>query len=614
LRLSCLLGLLASGCHIFASGDIATTCEDLERGCSPDETEETGGLPTPPTSTTSTSAIDADGDGATTQTDCDDANGAIHPGAAEVCDGLDNDCDGTVDVDATDAADRYLDEDGDSFGDQLVRACPDESGTAESGGDCDDSDASIHPEAEEVCDDGVDNDCDGGAGDCPSLPRELLRTDADVFISDGDVGEFGQWISAGDVTGDGATDLLVSATTVGGGSGAIRVYSGAELDGELNATRDAAAAILGSLGGGFSARVAATPDLTGDGYADIIATSSGEGTIYLVPGPVSGASTAADVAIRVTGMVAPEGASGIGSSLSAGDFTGDGAADLLIGDPFAVAQSDATFQGMAWVVVGPLSADPTGNGIDLSTLKTAAISGNGSALTGEVVTDVGDTDGDGVHDVLVTAPGDSACYGASAGGAAYLFTQPTTGMTISVDEADSITCSSHEQGQLGYGADGGDINGDGLSDFIVSAPLDEEEGGGAAYVLTSPVHDFEHAQDATLSLIGGEDPYFASSVSLGGDLDGDGGADIVIGHLGLGTAQTGLSVGGVRIFIDPGTGVLSIDDADTVIYGSSMDSPQARNYGLGVLGVDLNEDGFGDVAASGLGLDGVDLFLGGSGL
>ena len=46
--------------------------------------------------------VDADGDGFPEEDDCDDGNPAINPSAEEVCDGADNDCDGTVDVDATD--------------------------------------------------------------------------------------------------------------------------------------------------------------------------------------------------------------------------------------------------------------------------------------------------------------------------------------------------------------------------------------------------------------------------------------------------------------------------------------------------------------------------------
>ncbi|QDG51164.1 hypothetical protein FIV42_10570 [Persicimonas caeni] len=83
-------------------------------------------------------------------------------GGVEICDGIDNDCDGEVDEDATDTTTYYTDQDDDGYGDDAtaVEACEQPADTITTGGDCDDSDAAINPDADEVCD-GVDNDCDG---------------------------------------------------------------------------------------------------------------------------------------------------------------------------------------------------------------------------------------------------------------------------------------------------------------------------------------------------------------------------------------------------------------------------------------------------------------------
>ena len=82
--------------------------------------------------------VDADGDGWDAASDCDDGNPSVNPGAAEACDSIDNDCDGSVD--------EGFDSDGDGW-----TTC---------GGDCNDSNASFNPGVSEVCD-GFDDDCDG---------------------------------------------------------------------------------------------------------------------------------------------------------------------------------------------------------------------------------------------------------------------------------------------------------------------------------------------------------------------------------------------------------------------------------------------------------------------
>ena len=121
---------------------------------------------------------DSDGDGYEDEScggdDCNDADAAINPGAEEICDDeLDNDCDGLIDF--KDEEDCFLPEcpDGDQDG-YLDEAC--------GGHDCDDRDEFVFPDAEEICDDGIDQDCDGKDLEC-----EEVDVDGDGFlISDGD--------------------------------------------------------------------------------------------------------------------------------------------------------------------------------------------------------------------------------------------------------------------------------------------------------------------------------------------------------------------------------------------------------------------------------------------
>ncbi|MBW2732902.1 MAG: hypothetical protein JRH20_10965 [Deltaproteobacteria bacterium] len=109
-------------------------------------------------------AVDADGDGASVgasdgQPDCNDRDATISPGATEVCgDQIDNDCDNTID-DGCPGVD-CVDDDGDGWG----------VGSACTIVDCNDAAVDVHPYAQEVCGDGLDNDCDGTVDDgCPGV-------------------------------------------------------------------------------------------------------------------------------------------------------------------------------------------------------------------------------------------------------------------------------------------------------------------------------------------------------------------------------------------------------------------------------------------------------------
>jgi len=111
--------------------------------------------------------LDFDGDGFEAVElggdDCDDRNIDVRPGQTELCDGIDNNCDGRVDEDtAADVSTWYADSDGDAFGGAgTTESCSLPEGFAAEPGDCDDSDADINPGEDDAWYDGVDADCGG---------------------------------------------------------------------------------------------------------------------------------------------------------------------------------------------------------------------------------------------------------------------------------------------------------------------------------------------------------------------------------------------------------------------------------------------------------------------
>ncbi|MFN7145097.1 MAG: MopE-related protein, partial [Myxococcota bacterium] len=164
------------------------TCDDRDDDCDGDVDEDAVDAPT--------WRADRDGDGygdpsggtvacdAPTGTvadgrDCDDTDGRVSPAATERCDGVDEDCDGTADDGATDAATWYADTDGDGFGGaSSTRACSAPAGHVATATDCDDTSAGAFPGAVETCD-GRDDDCDGATDEAGASGASTWYTDAD---------------------------------------------------------------------------------------------------------------------------------------------------------------------------------------------------------------------------------------------------------------------------------------------------------------------------------------------------------------------------------------------------------------------------------------------------
>ena len=189
----------------YVSNDL--DCNDLDFFISPDEEEVCDGADNNCDGDIDLNAIDApfwfldnDGDGfsgtdtiaACTQPagtglvteDCDDSNINIFPGASEVCNGEDDDCNGSIDDNATDLISFYRDVDGDGFGNllQVTESCTLPNGFTDNPDDCNDGNSQVNPNATEVCD-SQDNDCDGlvddGDPSIDSSTQVVFGIDAD---------------------------------------------------------------------------------------------------------------------------------------------------------------------------------------------------------------------------------------------------------------------------------------------------------------------------------------------------------------------------------------------------------------------------------------------------
>ncbi len=236
-------------------------CDGLDNDCNGTVDDN----PTDPTTFYADADSDGYGDAATTEaactipagyvtnsTDCDDANLGINPGVQDICDGVDNNCDGVIDGDATYYSTFYADIDGDGYGDGSASEtqCQADAGYVDNGSDCNDSDVTINPDAIEVCD-GVDNDCDGTV--------DIGAVDAGSWYTDADSDGYGTGAAqvvcdqpAGTTDVDGDCDDTNAAVN----PAAVEVCDG--VDNDCN----------GSIDDGATDATTYYADVDGDGFGD----------------------------------------------------------------------------------------------------------------------------------------------------------------------------------------------------------------------------------------------------------------------------------------------------------------------------------------------------------
>jgi len=561
--------------------------------------------------------------------DCDDYAADRSPEQAESCDGLDNNCDGEIDEGLQITG--YPDEDGDGFGaDGAARVVCALNGLVADGTDCDDTRAAVHPDALEVCDD-LDNDCDGttdqGAADAltwyldadgdgsgsattavacqaPSgyTSRTGDRDDTDpnvsglwrstalasaILLGASENDEAGSAVaSAGDINGDGLDDLLISAPSTYNtivNSGAVYVVFGrADLQGSYDlGEADAVMVAADKEPIPIGHAISGTGDIDGDGLNDLIVAHAvsdlvveNGGTVHLLPS----AELLGDADLNAASAWmwgGPDERLGVSIS-GGGDMDGDGVADLLAGSLATSREPNGRVSALSGAATGGRAA----------TASTWQMRGATNwTRFGSAVAIIADMDGDGLSEAAIGA---KEAEGGS-GEVFLLLGAPDHSGDISAEDADLRLVGVGGSRAGAHISSGGDLDGDGHGDLLVSAP--DEDGVGAGYILSGgalPEGRLDAAAHATLI---GEELGGVQRVVSGGDINGDGFQDILVGADTLSHARLESGDGVAYVLLGPLSGQIPLWQAELTVHGGDEEALGCAIHTAG----DVNGDGLDDI-------------------
>ncbi|MEL6346607.1 MAG: MopE-related protein [Myxococcota bacterium] len=492
--------------------------------------------------------------------DCDDGEPLTNPGAEEDCDlAGDQDCDGDFnDPDALNCALFYADGDSDNFGDGLgqCQCQPSDEYPVLVDGDCDDDDPAISPSAEEICNDQIDNNCDGSAAGCRPEDDTVLSSDALIQV----IGPSSQSFLGGQAaTLDDRLVLTSSGTSSRGVVHILDVPSSAGTVGVDDGITISGVTDSGGFGGAL-----AIADIDGDGNTDL-ATSAPfipQGEAFWFAGPFLEDLTAADAQVVLKN---DGGTDRLGAALALGDVTDDGQLDWLVS-----AFADQAVYVFTSTVTGDIA--PEDATIELFTELQDVRTGFSLAIAN-------DLDGDGVPEVVIGA--DRSNLGDRDAGAVYVVSGPLSDGSFNLAaDADWVVFGLSQDGNFGASLSAlGDVTGNGLSDVLIGAPGADE-----AYVLPSGVAPGTYEQtDLPVRIQGPNGSALGTAVGDLGDVDGDGVADV-----GVGAPTAGVG-GAAWVFYGPLEGTLV--EADWAITGTSGERAGSAVIGLG----DQNGDNYADL-------------------
>ncbi|MDO9021796.1 MAG: VCBS repeat-containing protein [Deltaproteobacteria bacterium] len=362
------------------------------------------------------------------------------------------------------------------------------------------------------------------------------------------------WGSVLDVNGDGLAELVVGASARSMVAGAAHVYLGSG----SGVSSTASTTLLGpdGPGTGFANTLSSAGDVNGDGFADLLIGTIGGGSIppraYLHLGSLSGLATTAISA--VTARDAVGGRAGVTLAV-AGDVNADGYADVLVGIP-----DSARFDIYFGSPVG-LPASPS--------MALAGLIGT-SVPFGHAIAGACDFNADGWVDIVVGNPSADRVevFAGGRGGVGnnrMALTNPDLGNNTF---GAAVECA-------------GDLNRDGYPDLAVGDP--QAVGGGGVYVYHGSASGLMNEPARVLRAPDASGRSFGATLGGGGDLDGDGRYDLVVGGA--------TSPNRVFVYLGSATGLPSNPSV-------SLDAPSgnAGSFGVSVASVgDVNGDGFDDV-------------------
>jgi hypothetical protein len=585
----------------------------------------------------------------TDATDCDDTTPRVSPDVVEVCDGLDNDCDDEIDVNAADVSTWRLDADGDGYGTndlaiQGITDCDGPTGYIDNSDDCDDNDpnvhpsateewydgidqncagdndfdadgdgfvhadhggadcmdhdATVHPDMDEVCDDGIDNDCDGTANTCGIYDDMELADAIGVITGENNRDQIGNAIAnVGDITGDGLPDVLIDARYSdinGSNSGAVYLMTAPINEGEVG-IEDAIAVFAGEdesdLLGTMSLGLG---DLNGDGFGEFIISSISNdvggvvaGSAYLFLGPTAGSFSVLDADAFVYGN---ESGMILGASMAAingGEDDTDPA--LIIGMPGMTHTFGTEPTRTGGIAVFPREMNGE---LHLTDDVLHWVIGEDDGDGAGTVVATGDINGDGMVDIVASAPRatpDNAgrVYVLLGPGFAYFTFASASFRFDGASTNDGLGATIHAST---------DLTGDGYADLIIGAPGTDESRGTTYFVSGSASTSSQAIETASeMSYIGAtEGDEIGAIVQPLGDVDADGETEIAFGVPNRSSGGGFVSNAGL-IYLAPVsfTGTQRLEDAAKArVHGENTDDESGTS--IAAIG-DTDGDGFDDV-------------------